>query len=44
MSEIAELIAKWRDIGPVAWSEGSYGWLNQAGVPINPRALAKGYS
>jgi phage terminase large subunit-like protein len=29
-----ELVKTWRDIGPVAWAEGPFGWTGEDGKPI----------
>lgn len=34
MSKTDELIVHWREIGPLAWAEGPYGWLMIDGDPI----------
>ena len=34
MSKINELIATWREMGPVDWSESAHGWLDITGEPI----------
>ena len=34
MTQTNELIARWREIGPIAWCEGPYGWIGEDGQPI----------
>jgi len=34
MAAAAELVARWRDVGPAAWAEGEYGWIAENGQPI----------
>ena len=29
-----ELVAHWREVGPVVWAEGAYGWIDIDGRPI----------
>jgi len=34
MTTANDLVKNWRELGPVAWAEGPYGWTDQAGQPI----------
>jgi len=34
MSKVSELIAAWRELGPVFWSESQHGWIDVTGEPI----------
>ncbi len=34
MTPIDNLVTEWRAMGPVAWSEGPYGWIDIDGQPI----------
>ena len=34
MTSHNELIETWREIGPVAWCEGPYGWTGEGAQPI----------
>ncbi|HKZ83132.1 MAG TPA: hypothetical protein VJ793_05695 [Anaerolineae bacterium] len=38
MSKVSELIAEWREAGPVAWAESPYGWIDIDGEPIRLEA------
>jgi len=34
MTTVTKLVEKWREIGPIAWAEGPYGWIGQGGQPV----------
>lgn len=34
MDKIAELVLQWRSMGPSAWAEGAYGWIDVDGQPV----------
>ena len=34
MAMIADLVGRWRAMGPVAWAESAYGWVMEDGEPI----------
>ncbi len=34
MAKINDLVSKWREIGPIAWAEGPYGWINDDRQPV----------
>lgn len=34
MARTSDLVARWREIGPIEWSESKYGWLMESGAPI----------
>ncbi len=34
MGATDELVAQWREVGPVAWAEGAYGWLGVDSQPV----------
>jgi hypothetical protein len=33
-SKTAELVSTWREVGPVAWAEGPFGWIDITGSPV----------
>jgi len=34
MSKASELVKHWREVGPIAWAQGVYGWIGPDGKPI----------
>ena len=34
MAQINDLVKTWREMGPVAWAESPYGWLDEEGKPV----------
>ncbi len=34
MSKMNELVQEWREMGPIAWAEGIYGWIGPDGKSV----------